>query len=94
MRVVICLLFGLCLSPFTDAQRVFKKGEVNEKSLRKEAKMDKMVMNYGIQFNFGPTYMMTGKTKSYNITDNSGARGVYSLFGRELEYRRCKNQEF
>lgn len=79
MRIIIVLLIFQSLSLTFYAQRVFKKGEVNEKSLRKEAKLDKMVMNYGIQFNFGPTYMMTGKTKSYNITDNSGARGVYTL---------------
>ncbi|NBV92789.1 MAG: hypothetical protein EBR91_11585, partial [Flavobacteriia bacterium] len=73
MQFIVGLLFclGMILPAFS--QRVFKKGEVNEKSLRKEAKMDKMVMNYGIQFNFGPTYMMTGKTKSLNITDNGGA---------------------
>jgi hypothetical protein len=79
MRVIVSLLFFIGIVHSTFSQRVFKKGEVNEKSLRKEAKLDKMVMNYGIQFNFGPTYMMTGKTKSYDITDNSGDRGVYSL---------------
>jgi hypothetical protein len=79
MRIIIAVLIFQFLSLTYYSQRVFKKGEVNEKSLRKEAKLDKMVMNYGIQFNFGPTYMMTGKTKSYNITDNSGARGVYTL---------------
>lgn len=79
MQIKFSFFLILFISFSSFGQRVFKKGEVNEKSLRKEAKMDKMVMNYGIQFNFGPTYMMTGKTKSYNITDNSGARGIYEL---------------
>jgi len=79
MRVIFAVFIFQFLTLSIHSQRVFKKGEVNEKSLRKEAKLDRMVMNYGIQFNFGPTYTMTGKTKSYNITDNSGARGVYTL---------------
>ncbi|MBM3452520.1 MAG: hypothetical protein FJX84_05175 [Bacteroidetes bacterium] len=79
MRIVLSLILIIFVSFPSIGQRVFKKGEVNEKSLRKDAKIDKLVMNYGIQFNFGPAYLMTGRTKSYDIPGSSGLGGNYEV---------------
>jgi hypothetical protein len=63
--------FTLLISSLTLAQGGFKKGTKGNDYI--------IVTNDGIQFSFGPTYLMPSKSISGEITDNSGARGIYDI---------------
>jgi len=65
----VCLT--LLISSLTCAQGGFKKGTKGNDYI--------IVTNDGIQFSFGPTYLMPSKSISGEITDNSGARGIYDI---------------
>jgi hypothetical protein len=65
----VCLT--LLISTLTFAQGGFKKGTKGNDYI--------IVTNDGIQFSFGPTYLMPSKSISGEITDNSGARGIYDI---------------
>jgi hypothetical protein len=63
--------FTLLISSLSFAQGGFKKGSKGRDYI--------LVKNDGIQFSFGPTYLMPSKAISGEITDNSGARGIYEI---------------
>ena len=65
------LFFSLLISTLTVAQGGFKKGTKGNDYI--------IVTNDGIQFSFGPTYLIPSKTISGEITDNNGARGIYDI---------------
>ena len=65
------LFFSLLISTLTFAQGGFKKGTKGNDYI--------IVTNDGIQFSFGPTYLIPSKTISGEITDNNGARGIYDI---------------
>ena len=65
------LFFSLLISILTFAQGGFKKGTKGNDYI--------IVTNDGIQFSFGPTYLIPSKTISGEITDNNGARGIYDI---------------
>jgi len=65
------LLLFLVASTFLLGQGGFKKGTKGNDYI--------LVRNDGIQFSFGPTYLMPSKAISGEITDNSGARGIYEI---------------
>jgi hypothetical protein len=65
------LCFSLLISTLTFAQGGFKKGSKGNDYI--------IVTNDGIQFSFGPTYLIPSKTISGEITDNNGARGIYDI---------------
>ena len=65
------LFFSLLISILTFAQGGFKKGTKGNDYI--------IVTNDGIQFSFGPTYLIPSKTISGEITDINGARGIYDI---------------
>ena len=65
------VFFALFVSSIGFSQGGFKKGSKGNDYI--------VVTNDGIQFAFGPTYLLTSKTISGEITDNSGARGIYEI---------------
>ena len=65
------LFFSLLISILTFAQCGFKKGTKGNDYI--------IVTNDGIQFSFGPTYLIPSKAISGEITDNNGARGIYDI---------------
>jgi len=65
------LFFSFLISTLTFAQGGFKKGSKGNDYI--------IVTNDGIQFSFGPTYLIPSKTISGEITDNNGARGIYDI---------------
>ena len=65
------LFFSLLISTLTFAQGGFKKGTKGNDYI--------IVTNDGIQFSFGPTYLIPSKAISGEITDNNGARGIYEI---------------
>ncbi len=69
--IVRSLIFSLSVSIISFGQGGFKKGTKGNDYI--------IVTNDGIQFSFGPTYLMPSKSISGEITDNSGARGIYDI---------------
>ena len=65
------LFFSLLISTLTFAQGGFKKGTKGNDYI--------IVTNDGIQFSFGPTYLIPSKAISGEITDNNGARGIFDI---------------
>jgi hypothetical protein len=65
------ILFTLLISCVCYGQGGFKKGSKGNDYI--------VVTNDGIQFSFGPTYLLPSKPISGEITDNNGARGVYEI---------------
>lgn len=65
------LFFSLLISSLTFTQGGFKKGTKGNDYI--------VVTNDGIQFSFGPTHLLPSKSISGEITDNSGARGIYEI---------------
>lgn len=70
MSTRISILF-LVIITCSFGQGGFKKGSKGNDYI--------VVTNDGIQFSFGPTYLMPSKAISGEITDNSGARGIYDI---------------
>lgn len=69
--IVRILIISLSVSIISFGQGGFKKGTKGNDYI--------IVTNDGIQFSFGPTYLMPSKSISGEITDNSGARGIYDI---------------
>jgi hypothetical protein len=68
------LFVFLLISGFSFGQGGFKKGSKGNDYI--------MVTNDGIQFAFGPTYLLTSKPISGLISDNNGVRGDYKITPR------------
>lgn len=65
------LVFTLLVSTITFGQGGFKKGTKGNDYI--------IVTNDGIQFSFGPTYLIPSKSISGEITYNNGSRGIYDI---------------
>lgn len=69
--IVRIFVFSLLVSTIAFGQGGFKKGTKGNDYI--------IVTNDGIQFSFGPTYLIPSKSISGEITDNNGARGIYDI---------------